>query len=85
MDKLTVSQAYFAMLHFLERFYQHTGSDDVAVLLGGMQMLPDGTTADPAAWTDWIDSVQHILRLEKVQDLYLKPEEHRNAASSDDN
>lgn len=83
MDKLTVSQAYFAMLHFLERFYQHTGSDDVAVLLGGMQILPDGTTADPAAWTDWIDSVQHVLRLEDVQDSSLK--DHRNADSSDDN
>jgi hypothetical protein len=36
MNKLTVSQAYSAMIHFLEEFYQHTRSDDAAVLLGGM-------------------------------------------------
>lgn len=63
MDKkLTQLQAFQAMVKFLEGFYERTSSDDVAVLLGGMQMFPDGGTFDPAAWEDWIDAVNEVLK-----------------------
>ncbi len=63
-ENLTVLQAYLAMVKFLEEFYQRTGSDDVAVLLGGMQLLKDGKTADPAAWNDWMKCVKSIRALD---------------------
>ncbi|MGE5397585.1 MAG: hypothetical protein ACM3MK_08670 [Chitinophagales bacterium] len=58
--QLTLEQAYRAMVVFLEGFYERTGSDDVGGLLGGMIILDDGETADPAAWNDWIDSVSKV-------------------------
>lgn len=61
MAKLTEKQAFRAMVLFLEDFYKHTKSDDVAVLLGSMMFLEDGTTADPAVWQVWLESVENIL------------------------
>ena len=46
---------------FLERYYENTHSDDVGALLGGMSVLRDGGTADPAAWEDWIEAVRQAL------------------------
>jgi len=57
MERMTVRQGFEAMLLFLEGIYQRTGSDDLGALLGDLQMLEDGTTADPAAWQDWLNSV----------------------------
>lgn len=67
METLTIHQAYRAMIHFLEGFYERTGSDDVAVLLGGMQILKDGRTADPAAWSDWMKSVTDALNVRSLE------------------
>lgn len=60
METLTKEQALKAMAIFLERFYERTQSDDVGGLLGDMMLRENGTTADPAAWEDWIKSVQKI-------------------------
>lgn len=61
MEKITVRQAFEAMLLFLEDIYKRTGSDDLGALLGDFQMLEDGTTADPAAWQDWLSSVRRVM------------------------
>lgn len=58
---LTERQAYDAMYAFLEEYYGQTKSGDVAALLGAMSFLPDGGTADPAAWQDWMKCVQKAL------------------------
>jgi hypothetical protein len=58
---LTVEQAYRAMLVFLEREYNISHSDELGGLLGGLQVLQDGKTADPAAWGDWLDAVRQVL------------------------
>ena len=55
--KLTKLQAYNAMVKFLDIYYEQTKSDDVGSLLGGMSFLSDDSTADPAAWEDWTDSI----------------------------
>lgn len=60
METLTDKQAFEAMANFLERIYERTGSDDLGALLGDLQMLEDGTTADPAAWQDWLNSVREV-------------------------
>lgn len=63
MDKkLTELQAFNAMSKFLEGYYERTSSDDVGSLLSDMQILGDGDTADPAAWEDWIESVNDVLK-----------------------
>ena len=64
MEKLTVQQAFEAMSLFLEGFYERTKSDDVGGLLGDMILLEDSTTADPAAWDDWMKSVHRVLNKE---------------------
>jgi len=56
-EELTPIQAYKAMCLYLEKLYQMTGSDDLGGFLGGMSMLEDGSTADPAAWHDWMQAV----------------------------
>ena len=54
MDERT---AYAAMYEFLVDYYERTKSDDVGALLGGMSLLADGTPADPAVWSIWMESV----------------------------
>ncbi|MBW4637993.1 MAG: hypothetical protein KME05_07115 [Gloeocapsa sp. UFS-A4-WI-NPMV-4B04] len=54
------------MVLFLEGFYERTQSDDVGALLSQMIILEDGTTADPAAWDDWMKSVHRVLNKEYV-------------------
>jgi hypothetical protein len=61
METLTIRQAYEAMALFLEGVYQRTNSDDLGALLGDLQILEDGGTADPAAWQDWSNSVRTVL------------------------
>lgn len=57
---MTNETAYKAMIRFLEKYYERTNSDDIGSLLGDLQLLSDGSTADPAAWNDWIDSINTI-------------------------
>lgn len=64
MDKLTEQQAFEAMVLFLESFYERTKSDDVGGLLGDLILLEDGSTADPAAWGDWMKCVLRVLNKE---------------------
>ena len=63
METLTIRQAFDAMVHFLERQYALDKSDDIGTLLGSLslQIWADDTTADPAAWEDWMESVQKVL------------------------
>lgn len=57
-ESLSTHEAYAAMFAYLEQIYGRTRSDDLGVLLGGMSLLSDGETADPAAWQDWIKAVE---------------------------
>ena len=43
---LTSHQAYLVMFEFLRRYYEQGQSDEVGGLLGGLQLLPDGQSAD---------------------------------------
>ena len=60
MDLLTVEDAYKAMIHYLEHLYSMTDSDDLGGFLGGMSLLEDRKTADPAVWDDWISAVNKV-------------------------
>ena len=63
METLTIRQAFDAMVHFLERQYALDKSDDIGTLLSSLslQIWADDMTADPAAWDDWMESVQKVL------------------------
>jgi len=52
---LTEKEAYEAMYAFLEQIYETTESNDIASVLGGMCFLPEGSTADPSVWSDWLE------------------------------
>ena len=71
MDKLSKKKAYQAMYYFLDKYYKLTKSDDVGCLLGGMSLLNDGGTADPAIWQDWEDAISKALERDST-DINLK-------------
>lgn len=59
--QLSIDEAYDAMVDYLEGYYNRTGSDDIAMLLGDLLLLEDGTSCDSAAMSDWEESVAKIL------------------------
>ena len=61
MAKLTEQQAFEAMVRFLEGIYDRTQSDDIGALLSNLLIAETNETADPAAWEDWMNSVQTVL------------------------
>lgn len=63
METLTIRQAFDAMVLFLERQYALDKSDEIGTLLSNLslQIWADDMTADPAAWDDWMESVQKVL------------------------
>lgn len=59
--KLSEREAYIAMHAFSENYYKQTKSDDVGALLGGMSLLSDGKTIDPAYESEWKDAIEKSL------------------------
>ena len=59
---LTEKQAFPAMVLFLEEFYHRTNSDEIGGLLSDLLMSEEGITADRAAWEDWENCIQPILK-----------------------
>jgi hypothetical protein len=71
VENLSKREAYAAMFAFLEEIYQRTESADLGALLGGMSLLKDGGTADPAAWADWEAAVRKVKERKVNLDLDL--------------
>jgi hypothetical protein len=59
-ERITVRQAYTAMIFFLESLYERTQSDEIGGLLGSLQLMDDGRPFDPAAWQDWLEAVEKL-------------------------
>ena len=57
-ETLTPQQAYQAMFSFMNDLHHRFGIDQLGGVLGGMSLLEDGSTADPAMWNDWMRSVE---------------------------
>lgn len=49
------------MVRFLKGVYDRTQSDDIGALLSDLLISEANETADPAAWEDWMNSVQTVL------------------------
>lgn len=69
---LSCKQAYLAMYAYLEILYRDSGSDTIAGFLSDLSLLPNGKTADPAAWKDWMACVHKALNNEVDADLSLR-------------
>ena len=62
-DTVSLQTAFVIMQRYLEFYWQHTGPDtEVGALLGDIQMLQDGRTADPAALEDWLTVAETVMR-----------------------
>ena len=72
-DKLLTSkEAYLAMHDFLESYNKRCSSDEISGMLGGMSLLNDGDSADPAYMADWDDSVKKVLNDQVNAELQLR-------------
>jgi hypothetical protein len=69
---MSEQEAYEAMYAFLVELYERTQSNTLGSLLGSMSLLPDGKTADPAIWSDWLRCVQRAKSKEVQADLGLR-------------
>lgn len=61
-DNLTSKQAFLAMFAYLEIHFERFGPGQIGTVLSELSLLPDGGTSDPAAWDDWLKSVQRARR-----------------------
>ena len=68
---VTEDQAYSAMFIFLKEAWKRTNSDGLAMILGDMSLLEDGTPADPAVVEDWKSAVARALGGESAGRLTL--------------
>jgi len=53
-------EAFEAMIYFLEDYYLRTNSDDLGGHLSDLLHAEYGSTADPACWEEWQDSLEKI-------------------------
>ena len=62
VQELSIREAYECMFHFLDSYWERGGKldDQIAILLGGMPLRPDGLSADPAMMSDWLDAVRAV-------------------------
>jgi hypothetical protein len=58
---LTEKQAYMAMYEYWKRVYERTLCPDIGAVLSDLSFLPDGGTADPVAWGDWLGCVEMAI------------------------
>ncbi|HBS48127.1 TPA: hypothetical protein DEO28_03520 [Candidatus Dependentiae bacterium] len=65
---LNVKESYNTMVDFLDKLYWETRADEFANFLSGLLLLSDGSTADPAEWYEWIDSVNNIKKLYGIRE-----------------
>jgi hypothetical protein len=61
-DLITIETALKAMSLYWGKVYERSlEPGDIGVGLGDLSLLPDGGTADPAAFQDFIDCVEIVL------------------------
>ena len=63
-DKVSVREAYLAMFEYLRRYYERGKSAEIGSMLGGLSLLRDGKSAEPAAMSDYLVSMDAVRRAE---------------------
>ena len=78
-------EAFLAMTHFLIKFARRTSGPDgkaistqMATLLADISVQEDGDTKDPAAWQDWIKSIESAKKKlpSRSSDRQIRPTKH---------
>lgn len=64
-DKVSIRDAYLAMFEYLRRYYERGRSDEIGGMLGSLSLLRDGMSADPAAMSDFLVSMDTVRRAEE--------------------
>lgn len=61
---LSSLKALQKMIVFLDQYYKNYPSDDLGLLLSDISLdtFSDGQTADPAAWSDWLEAISNIKK-----------------------
>lgn len=57
---MTEKDALKSMIRFLEMYFERGHSDDIAVLLGGLQLADDGDCVDAALRDDFRKAVEEV-------------------------
>lgn len=58
-DILTISQAFQAVIKFLEKWYEFIKSNDITFILSGMEM-------NSVFYEDWVEAVKTVLKEKKL-------------------
>jgi hypothetical protein len=58
---LTAEEGFAAMYAFLNMYWNEFKTANLADVLGDLQPARGGLSSDPAAWTDWLKSVEAVL------------------------
>jgi hypothetical protein len=58
--KITILDAFKAMIVFLDDYYYRFGQNNIASVLSDIQLIDEERTADPAAWFDWLEAVKKV-------------------------
>ena len=69
-ETLTIEQAFRAMHHFVEAYWERGGKrgDELTLFLSYSETRWEPTddnrlgTGDPAAWNDWLDAVRAVAK-----------------------
>ena len=62
-ETVPLRTAFVIMQRYLEFYWQNAGRDaEGGALLSDIQMLQDGSTADPAALGDWLIVAEAVMR-----------------------
>ena len=81
---LTPLESFYASHLFLQKYFYATSSDSIGALLGCMQFLNDGATADPVLWIDWCEIVDNssVTRMQAFQAMKIFLDRYYQATSS---
>jgi hypothetical protein len=59
---MTEEQAYRAMFFYLDAYFERTPNAELGSVLGDLQLLADGSPADPAVTKDWKQAVRKATK-----------------------
>jgi hypothetical protein len=66
-NKLTIEQAFNAMILFLNKYYEETSSDDIKAILDDIS----DKAANPIAWHRWLDYVDKVLKKKEYKKVMI--------------
>jgi len=58
---LTATEAYNAVINFLNIYNHEVNSSEIVTLLNGMKFLSEQKSTNPVAWNSWLESVNKTL------------------------